>query len=263
MDNTSVKDEFINDIENDNYGVRARQLELLAMLKEVDAFFSENGIKYSLFSGTLLGAVRHDGFIPWDDDVDIVVDRNNYNKLLKLFEDKANSTRFVVNRILWINRIQDRNDDSGSLTTPTIDIFVFDNCPDNGFVRKLKLLLIKCLQGMMKTEKTTASVSAFYKLCLVFTRVIGKLFTQRFKFRMYDRVARIGNKKVSRYLGSYFSTFNCLHLQYSNTLMKEMTEHKFEDTVMPITAEYDSYLTTVYGDYMTPPKKEDRISQHI
>lgn len=263
MENSAVKNDLNSAIDNDEYGVRARQIELLSMLKEVDAFLRSNGIKYSLCAGTLLGAVRHDGFIPWDDDVDIMVDRENYSKLLKLFEDKKNETRFVLNKILWVYRIQDKDDDTNSLKTPTIDIFVFDHCPDGKFMRKYKLMLMKLLQGMMKTEKDYSKFSAFYKICLWITRIIGKLFTHNFKFKMYDRAARIGNQKDSQYLGSYFSPFNNLKLQYSKTLMNEMIEHQFEDTVMPIAAEYDNYLTQQYGDYMTPPKKQDRVAQHM
>lgn len=249
--------------ENDKYGVRERQQTLLAMLKEVDAFLTENGIKYSLCAGTLLGAVRHDGFIPWDDDVDIMMDRENYTKTIKLFDEKKQETRFALNKILWIHRIQDKDDDTNSLKTATIDIFVFDNVPVNGLVRKMKLLTMKMLQGMLKTDIDYSKVSAFYKICLWGTHILGKLFTYNFKFKMYDRVARIGNKKESQYLGSYFSPFKNLKLLYSKTLMKEIVLHKFEDTEMPIAAEYDSYLKAQYGDYMTPPEEKDRVSEHM
>ena len=250
-------------IENDKYGTKARQQELLAMLKEVDAFLTKNGIKYSLCAGTLLGAVRHDGFIPWDDDVDIMVDRENYAAIIKLFEEKKDETRFTLNKILWIHRIQDKDDNTNSLKTATIDIFVFDNIPTNTFVRKFKLLTMKLLQGMLKTDIDYKKFSVFYKICLFCTHILGKLFTHNFKFKLYDRVARIGNKKDCEYLGSYFSPFNNLKLQYSKTLMNEIVLHKFEDTEMPIPAEYDNYLTQQYGDYMTPPKEENRISEHM
>ena len=152
-------------IENDKYGVRGRQLELLSMLKEVAAILEENEIKYSLCAGTLLGAVRRDGFIPWDDDVDIMVDRENYAKIIKLFEEKSSDLPFALNRILWLYRIQDKNDKSGSLKNPTIDVFVIDNCPDNSFVRKFKMLSIMMLQGMMKSDNDYKKFSLFYKIC--------------------------------------------------------------------------------------------------
>lgn len=263
METVTDNQVFLDEKNQDKYGVRARQLELLEMYKELDKFLSDNGVRYTLCSGTLLGAIRHNGFIPWDDDIDIMMDRENYEKTIKLFEDKKDETRFVLNKILWIRRIQDKDDDSNSLKTPTIDIFVFDNVPDNAFLRKFKLFAIKLLQGMLKTDIDYAKFSVFYKICLFCTNVIGKLFTFNFKFKMYDRVARIGNKKDSEYLGSYYSTFNNLKHRYSKTLMKDIVYHQFEDMEAPIPVDFDGYLSKPYGDYMTPPKEEDRVSEHM
>ncbi len=256
MENTTVKSE------EDIYGTKTQQIRLLTMLKEVDALFEENAIKYSLCAGTLLGAVRHNGFIPWDDDVDIMMDRENYEKTKKLFAKKENE-KFVLNKILWICRIQRKEEVSNSLSTPTIDIFVFDNSPNNKFFRKFKLLNIKLLQGMMKTEKGNQKVSLGYKIALWFTRILGKLFTQNYKFRRYDKVAQWGSKKQSEYLGSYYSMFKNLNLRYNKDLMKDIIKHSFEDMEAPIIADYNSYLTTVYGDYMTLPKEEERVASHI
>lgn len=68
------------------YGTYEKQAELLSMIKDIDQLFAENDIQYSLCGGTLLGAVRENGFIPWDDDIDIMVERANYNKITSLFE---------------------------------------------------------------------------------------------------------------------------------------------------------------------------------
>ena len=249
-------------MDNDKYGVKKRQKKLLDMLKELDAFFSQNGIKYSLCAGTLLGAVRHNGFIPWDDDIDIMVDRENYTKIINLFKEN-NDTKFSLNRILWIYRIQGKDDKTNGLKTETIDIFVFDTVPDNALLRKFKLFAMKTMQGMLKTDIDYSNVSVFYKICLWGTHILGKLFTYNFKFKMYDKLARLGNDKEGRYLGSYFSPFKNLKLLYSKTLMDNIIMHEFEDTVMPIVAEYDSYLVAQYGDYMTPPKESDRVSEHM
>ena len=243
--------------------LRSRQLVLLDMLKEVDALLTENGIRYSLCAGTLLGAVRHDGFIPWDDDIDIMVDRENYGKIIKLFEGQPADSKFTLNRVLWIYRIQERTNSANDLSVPTIDIFVFDNCPDSAFVRKYKLFLMRMLQGMLKTDPNARKHSFFHRVCLGGTRLLGKLFTYNFKFRWYDKAARIGNKKDSNYLGSYFSPYKNLPLQYSKTLMRDIERHAFEDSMMPIVKEYDNYLSAQYGNYMQLPKEEDRVSTHM
>jgi len=72
-------------VKENQYHTAERQELLLAMMKDVHTFLEENEIVYSLVSGSLLGAVRHDGFIPWDDDIDLMMDRDNYERLLKIF----------------------------------------------------------------------------------------------------------------------------------------------------------------------------------
>ena len=76
------------------YGTYDRQIELLEMIKDIDRLFDMHDIKYSLCSGSLLGAIRENGFIPWDDDIDIMVDRDNFNKLISLFKNDCNISMF-------------------------------------------------------------------------------------------------------------------------------------------------------------------------
>ena len=76
---------------------------LLEMMKDVHAFCESRDIAYSLCSGTLLGAIRHNGFIPWDDDIDIMMDRSNYERFLGEFQKSCD---YVLKRELWIWRIQ-------------------------------------------------------------------------------------------------------------------------------------------------------------
>ncbi len=259
------------------YGLAERQTELLQLLKDVDRLMSENGIRYSLCGGTLLGAIRHNGFIPWDDDLDIMCDRDNHEKLVQLFRQNDGVVRLrteaaginqedsglVLNRILWIYRIQREGDLRDGLNAATVDVLVMDHCPDNPVLRRLKVLAIRIMQGMMHERVNWKDHSFFMTVCLAVTWGFGRLFSQDFKFRLYHRISRIGNKRDTKFITGYNDYYSLLTLRYTGRLMDSFIPHSFEDTELPITAEYENYLITQYGDYMTPPKESDRVPIHL
>lgn len=241
-----------------DYGTEAVQKQLLAMMKEVHAFFCSHDISYSLCGGSLLGAVRHNGFIPWDDDMDIMVNRENYNKLLRVMNELDG---YSIDRELWVYRIRKITDQS-SEDPPTIDIFVMDHCPENSFLRGIKVFLIKILQGMMKQKPNLNAYSPFYKICIAVTYCMGRLIREKTKFKAYERVSQIGNGKESRYVTAYDDLFKLLNIRYLSETMNDLRLHRFEDTEFYITGLFDSYLTKQYGDYMTPPPESERRPQH-
>ena len=245
------------------YGTYEKQKKLLAMMKDIDLILRTKGVKYSLCGGSLLGAVREKGFIPWDDDIDIMVDRKNYRRLIEALAGIKEYTPYQVNRYLWIDRIQYKDDKRHPLYADTIDIFVMDNCPDNDLLRKIKLFLIMTLQGMMKKDRDYKNASLAMKLCLIITYVMGKAFSDKRKFKWYQKIAQYGNNRKTRFMTGYTDLFKCLSLRYPGSLFDKINDCSFEDAKFMITAEYDSYLSTQYGDYMTPPDEKDRLSIHM
>lgn len=245
---------------DNKYHILERQRELLTEMNDLHAFFCANNIQYSLCGGTLLGAVREGGFIPWDDDIDIMVDRNNFRKIISARDALLG---YKIERYLWVFRIQSNKYQDVNLQNPTIDIFVFDNIPKNKMVYQFKLCMIKMLQGMMKKEIDYAKVSVLYKICLFVTHWIGVLVPDNIKFCIYDAVSQIGNSQDCDFVGCFDDLFKYLNLKYRKDFMKECVKRQFEDSEFMITMEYDHYLSTVYGDYMTPVKEEDRKPQHL
>jgi len=131
---------------DNSYGLAALQQDLLDIMKFLHGFCIEHDIKYSLTGGSLLGAIRHGGFIPWDDDFDIMLDRANYEKLLSCMTSYEGSD-FILEPDQWVYRIRKQHK-VGTGFVPCIDLFVIDRVPENTFVNKLQVLRLKILQGM-------------------------------------------------------------------------------------------------------------------
>lgn len=247
-------------MDNNQYGTRQVQLELLEMMKDVHRFCIEKEIKYSLSSGSVLGAVRHDGFIPWDDDMDIMVDRENFNKFKNVWNDMNG---YKVHRdSLWLYRIH-READINDEHKPTIDIFIMDGVPKNPTVSKIKVFIIKILQGMLKRKVDYENYSKMYRICLKITHGVGKLFTYEHKLKMYDRYSQLGSRDNAAQVSAYNDLFKLLNVKYDGDTMKNLVLHKFEDTEFYIPSNFDSYLTCQYGDYMTPPPEDERVPMHM
>lgn len=252
------------DLEN-RYGVLAAQKDLLVLLKEFHSFCVEHEIKYSLSYGSLLGAIRHQGFIPWDDDLDVFVDRKNADLLNRALAD---SDLLQVEResaeSLWVDRVRQKNSPNRAAAdfVPTLDILVLDNVPEGGFARALKMFLILTLQGMIKQRLTLGKGSIVLKACSILTYGLGKLFPLKWKKRWYRRVSQWGNACPTPFVANYNGEFADLRRQYPCDMMDRIVEHRFEDTEAFIVADYDKCLKIQFGDYMILPDEKDRKPAH-
>ena len=246
-------------MDKDNqYGVLDQQKKLLEFFRRFHSFCIENDIKYSLDWGSLLGAIREKGFIPWDDDIDIMVDRANYNKILRCIESD-NSLLFTIVTTLWISRIRLSQEKDSNSYPLTIDILVMDNAPENEINRKWRVLLIKILQGTLKGKPKSIgkfkNVGVIVRTIAMIIYYLGLPFSHSRKMRWYDKLAQLSNKKNTREITSYYEEYSCLGKYYPKNLLDEMILVPFEDMEAYVVKNYHNCLITQFGlDYMTPIK---------
>ena len=177
--------------------LQERQALLKEMLVMFDAHCRKFNITYSLAYGTMLGAVREHGFIPWDDDADIMLSRKEYEKLiLSLDNNYLSDHKYKIIKYLWTSKIVDAT----NYWIAWIDIFILDNVPDGPINSKVKLYSLLMLQGMSK-DSLSLKGSIGERIMSIATWTLGRLFTNGLKTKLYENISKIGNGKVTVRVG--------------------------------------------------------------
>lgn len=255
----------------------------LDMLKKFHDVCVENNLKYFLCGGSLIGAVRHNGYIPWDDDIDVGMLRDDYEKFIKLFDkyfDKgtyflssSKTERLYPNGHAQIRNIQTTqftkgdyvNLKAGKCCGIFMDIFPFDYCDIDDVkhfkeIKKLKSKSYKFLYWTFDCDKNI--LKRFIKKVLVKTFGSEKKNQQR--IYDLDKVSsKYNNDDTMKYLGSISFSIDSKKCIYNKELFNEFELHKFEDYEFYIPVRYDQILKTEYGNYMKfPDNKNINGSMH-
>ena len=257
----------------------------LKLLKEIDRICRKYRIQYMLDSGTLLGAVRHKGFIPWDDDADVVFTRPNYEKFLKVAERELPKGMTLLRpqdirggrvfydfttRILYDNsRVHEDNAQmrfyEGKLNHLWVDLFVLDRLPVGKFGAFFAKFLQKVVYGMAIGHRDQIDFSKYSladKVRVGVLSTVGKLIPMPFLIKLQTVLAAKDWKKKTdkRYYSNYQPDY--LYVTLDADWCEETVDLEFEDTVLMAPKGYDHVLTWIYGDYMKLPPKEKQVPAH-
>ncbi len=229
------------------------------MLDELSQICQRNNIKYSLAYGSVLGAVRHNGPIPWDSDVDVFIQLQDINRLIDCLEQEL-SDKFKVdyytcstNYELPFPRIGLKNTCSAVVH---VDLFILVGLPNNRMLRKLHIYKMQILNKTFRyRHKRIEQIKTRYKRLIA--PIILPILNVVSRGKHISQIGKHWGKypfEESRYV------INCLggkHI-FPKSWFDDLILVDYEDLKLPIPRNYDSYLKELYGDYMTPPPSEER-----
>ena len=257
--------------------------KLLEILEFFVDFCNKNGLKYYCCGGTALGAVRHQGFIPWDDDIDVIMPRPDYAKSIKLWQDHNNDRfEFITcdntkRYIYTFGKLCLKDTTLIEIETQPyieglyIDVFAADGCSSDIEAFKKDMDAYRNLEIKLETVSVPFDFMSRFKYVakgyLHALRAMPYYFIKPFLSRnnvlrevekIYNNNQYCNSEYVVNYAGSY---------HYKERIRKEWLGEgrtaKFENIEVVIPSDYDSYLSHIYGDYMKLPPREKQIGHHF
>lgn len=250
--------------------------EELKILIETIKFFEKNNIKYSVYAGTLLGAVRHKGFIPWDDDIDLMLPRPEYEKLIKLAKNnnckigeylvtgaRLKNAFYPIIKVVNPN-IQTKSNHLSKKNQINlwIDVFPLDGVAEDYSknMRKIQKIQKFYFYRVFSYKKIADSrKNVFVKAIKIVVKFFINFINPMFISNFIDKTARKHSFEKSNYAGNYIFGYGKKEIMIKSEL-EEYTKLMFENNEVCGIKNYDKYLSSVYGDYMKLPPKEKRIS---
>lgn len=259
--------------------LREIQYKELNVLKKIDLFCEKHNITYFLAYGSLLGAVRHKGFIPWDDDIDIMMPRPDYNKFLSLRDDFCKE-----NLNMGINTLGNKNYnyaytkvfDKNTIVVEKkirkcfkaniwVDVFPLDGVYADDKKNKKVFFLSKIYSKISASARIRfGAMSGNFIIKLIGSLFIpaGMLLNKLFKFKFYiEKLAVKNDYNTSVYVGDILGTWISSIVKKKS--LYPVLKMSFEDCEFNIPSNYDIYLTQLYGNYMQLPPIEKRISHNL
>lgn len=250
--------------------VKRIQIEILDV---VSSFCDEHGINYWLDSGTLLGAIRHKGYIPWDDDIDIGMLREDYDKFSELFNKSNDRYKFVdinntkdfyvaFGKIIDTSTVLYEPDEKGNKLAVNIDLFVYDNAPDDD----------KLVNKMYKKRDLLRNIALFSRGAFVLDRdSLKKRFEKKFLHMLClpfssEKCLKkiISNAKTycgsnTKRVGNFTSITK---IASDKRILESFVQVEFEGKLYKAPIGYDEWLKDFFGDYMQLPPVEQRVTHH-
>lgn len=246
----------------------------LDLVKQFVKICDEFNFKYYIIGGTLLGAIRHKGFIPWDDDMDIAMPREDFERFLNVANNELPSNmklitfrnqesyRYYLPRIVDLNTeiVEKRYVDSGEKSNLFIDIFPIDGTPNNKLLRKLYYFRILYNRLMVSwyyidTIDPSRKRNLIEKILIVAGKILPTkiIINPKKHLEKIDSLMKKNKIESSKYIGTIMGAYRTREI-VPRSYFGMPTKYDFEDMQLTGPQQYNEYLTHMYGDYMKIPK---------
>ena len=252
--------------------IKPLQDKMYEILKELKRVCDKNKIEYSLAFGTMIGAIRHQGYIPWDDDVDVTMNYQDYMRfqeacktdlgedyfLQTIDNDPESGLTYLKLRLSTTTLIIDKTVNKDMNQGINIDIYPNYHVPDNKLLRKIQLL--NCAFYMLFCEQKAPDHHGGFMAFA--SRVMLGLFRGKSRIAIrnfcHQNMAKYEGRKT-KYMAQFYGNLDrCRRIYPSEYFEGGVVYKRFVDEDFPVQASYDKYLRQRYGDYMKMPPEEEQ-----